>query len=72
MQRAWGLQHIQVKTICRHSQLMQLKIVTSRRPQWPGCICRSSSNGDAAHSFDDNAESGLSKLRYNKRVSHPV
>jgi hypothetical protein len=30
-------------------------------------ICCSSSNG-VAHSFDDDAESGLGKLRYNKRV----
>jgi hypothetical protein len=28
-----------------------------------------SSNGDAAQSIEDNADSGLGKLRYNKRVS---
>lgn len=33
------------------------------------CHCAASSNGDAAQSIEDNADSGLGKLRYNKRVS---
>lgn len=60
---------MQANSICGHSQRMLLNAVNPRLPQWLTFICRSSSNGDAAHSFDDNAESGLGKLRYNKRVS---
>lgn len=33
------------------------------------CHSAASSNGDAAESIEDNADSGLGKLRFNKRVS---
>lgn len=57
-------------------RLAQHKLTTLVQPWLSRCValqtrtsvCSSSNNGDIEHSFDDDAESGLGKLRYNKRV----